>query len=39
MGLPLLLPPLLLGEEHNRIRQELMLPILLRAERCQYRVE
>ena len=25
--------------EHNRIRRELMLPLLLRAERCQYRVE
>ena len=25
--------------EHNRIRRELMQPLLVRAERCQYRVE
>jgi hypothetical protein len=26
-------------DEHNRIRRELMQPILVRAERCQYRLE
>jgi hypothetical protein len=25
--------------EHNRIRRELMQPLLVRAERCQYRLE
>lgn len=26
-------------DEHNRIRRELMQPILVRAERCQYRLD
>ena len=25
-------------EEHNRIRRELMQPLLVRVERCQYRL-